>query len=103
MKGIGLRSKMPRLWSVLGRPLQITVHLCYRTDVLSVCHVCLSVTLVYCAKTVIDRSLIKMPRPWRHCVRWGTSSPRGKGHSNTSSQFSAHACCGQTDAYLSNC
>ena len=34
----------------------------------------------------------------RHCVRWG---PHGKGHS--SPHFSAHVCCGQTVAHLSNC
>ena len=31
------------------------------------------------------------PRPRRHCVRWGPSSPK-KGHP----QFSAHVYCGQT-------
>ena len=33
------------------------------------------------------------PRPTRHCVRWGPSSPPLKGHSP---QFSANVRCGQT-------
>jgi len=37
------------------------------------------------------------PRPWPHCVRWGTSFPP-KGHSPT--QFSAHICCGQMAAWI---
>jgi len=38
------------------------------------------------------------PRPWPHCVRWGLtfSSPKGA----QSPQFSAHACCGQTAAWI---
>jgi len=39
------------------------------------------------------------PRPRRHCVRWGPSSPK-KG---TDPQFSAHVYCGQTVAHLSYC
>jgi len=42
-----------------------------------------------------------MPRPRRHCVRWGPSSPHGEGHS--SPHFSAHVYCGQTVARLSKC
>jgi len=37
-------------------------------------------------------------QPWPHCVRWGTSSPAPKGHS--SSQYSAHICCGQMAAWI---
>jgi len=44
------------------------------------CPVCLCVTLVHCGQTV---RWIKMPLgtevglgPWRHCVRWGSSSPK---------------------------
>jgi len=33
------------------------------------------------------------PRPTRHCIRWGPSSPPLKGHGP---QFSANVCCGQT-------
>ena len=41
------------------------------------------------------------PRPMRHRVRWGPSSPYGKGHSSL--HFSGHVYCGQTVAHLSNC
>ena len=44
-----------------------------------------------------------MPRPRRHCVRWGPNCPKGapappKGHSGP--QFSAHVCCGQTAEWI---
>jgi len=39
------------------------------------------------------------PRPRRHCVRWGPSSPPSKGHVQPS-QFSAHICCGQTPGWI---
>jgi len=42
-----------------------------------------------------------MPRSRRRCVRWGPSSPGGKG--TAAPHFSAHVCCGQTVAHLSNC
>jgi len=42
------------------------------------------------------------PRPRPHCVRWGPSSPHGKGHSSRS-HFTAHVHCGQMVSYLSNC
>jgi len=38
------------------------------------------------------------PPPRRQCVRWGPSSPHGKGHS--SPHFSARVYCGQTVANL---
>ena len=38
------------------------------------------------------------PRPKRHCVRWGPSSPPQKG--GTSIQFSAHVCCCQTAGWI---
>jgi len=37
------------------------------------------------------------PAPWKHCVRWGPSSPPPKEHSP---QFSAHICCGQMAAWI---
>ena len=59
----------------------------------------LSVTMVYCGKTV-GWIMMKLrtrhgdrPRPRPYCVRWGPSSSPQKGHSP---QFSAHVCCGQT-------
>ena len=36
------------------------------------------------------------PRPGRHCVRWGPSSPSPNG----AQQFSAHICCGQMAAWI---
>ena len=50
---------------------------------LSVCPICLCVTLVYCGQMVgwINMKLCHegRPRPWPHCVRWGPSplSPKG--------------------------
>jgi len=41
------------------------------------------------------------PRPRRHYVIWGPSSPYGNGHS--SPHFLAHVNCGQTVTHLSNC
>jgi len=49
--------------------------------------ICLFVTLVYCGQTVdgwMDQDETchaGRPRPWPHCVRWGSSSPFSKGHS----------------------
>ena len=37
------------------------------------------------------------PRPRRHCVRWGPSSPPKKGHSR---HFSAHFYCRQTTGWI---
>jgi len=46
------------IFRFFGRPLVKRFALCYRTVVLSVCPVCLSVTLVYCGQTA---GWIKMP------------------------------------------
>ena len=41
------------------------------------------------------------PRPRRHYVRWGPSSPPPKGGGGTAApQFSAHVCCGQTLGWI---
>jgi len=40
------------------------------------------------------------PQPKRHCVRWGPSPRKG---SQQPPPLSAHDCCGQTVAHLSNC
>ena len=71
-----------------GRPFAKRFALCCKTFVsLSVCLSVLSVTLVYCGKTV---GCIKIqdetwrasrPRPWPHCVRLEPGSPPQKGHS----------------------
>jgi len=37
------------------------------------------------------------PRPWPHCVRWGSRFPSPKGHSL---QFSARICCGQMAGWI---
>jgi len=42
------------------------------------------------------------PRPRRHCVRWGLSSPLRKG-AQQPPHFSARVCCSQTVAHVSNC
>ena len=39
----------------------------------------------------------RRPRPWTHCVRWGSSSPLPKKGAE-SPQFSAHVYCGQMAA-----
>jgi len=60
----------------------------YAIGPLSVCLVCLSVTLVYCGQTLngsrchLTRRYADSPRPRPHCVRWEPSSLHGKGHSN---------------------
>jgi len=78
---------------VFGRPL-LTVHrVIYGTVVLSVLSVC-NVGVLWSNGWYGGG-----PRPRRHCVRWGPSTPpHGKGHS--SPNFSAHVYCGQTVAYL---
>jgi len=40
------------------------------------------------------------PRPRRHCVRWGSISPRNY---TAGPHFSAYVYCGQTVVHLSNC
>jgi len=82
--------------------LQVTV----RPMLWDHCPVCpvLSVTLVYCGQMV---GWINMPFGTAvglgpgNMVRWGHSSPHKKEHS--SPHFSAHVCCGQMFANLSNC
>jgi len=39
-----------------------------------------------------------MPRPWRHCVRWGPSSPPKRG--TTPNFLSSHVYCGQTAEWI---
>ena len=84
--------------SFFGRPFIKPFALCYRTVVCPVrLSACLSVTLVYCGRTV---GWIKMPLDMEvglgpcHIVLDGDPPPLPKrGHSP---QFSAHVCCGQT-------
>jgi len=71
--------------------------------VLSVCPVCLSLTLVYCGQTV---GRIKMKLGMQvgldpgHIVLGGDPAPPPlKGHS-PHPQFSAHICCGQMAAWI---
>jgi len=60
---------------------------------------------VYCGQTV---ACIKMPlywyvgkpRPRRHCVRWGPSSPSEIKGGRAPPQFSAHVYCGQTAGWI---
>jgi len=76
--------------------------LCYGTIVLSVMCVC-NVRALWLNGSM-DQDVTRYggrPRPRRHCVRWGPSSPHGKGHSSL--HFSAHVYCGQTVAHVSNC
>jgi len=39
------------------------------------------------------------PRPWPHCVGWGSSSPN-KGHVQHPLHFSAHVYSGETDGWI---
>jgi len=71
---------------------------------LSVLSVCLSVTLVYCDQTVgwIKMKLgMDVGRSPGHIVLDGDPAPLPKR--GTASQFSAHACCGQTVVHPSYC
>jgi len=90
------------LLSVFGRPLQVTVRLCYGSVVLCVC---LSVTLVYCGPTV---GWIKMPLGAEIGLGPGKivldayPAPHGRRYSS-SPPLSAHVSCGQMVAHLSKC
>jgi len=74
------------LCTIFGRPFVKRFALCYRTVVcLSVClscPVCNVGVLWPNGLTDQDESWhAGRPRPWPHCVRWGSSSPSPKGHS----------------------
>ena len=91
------------LQTVFGRPFVKRFALCYQTAV------CLSVLSVLTACNV--RALwpngwtdqdetwrAGRPRPWPHCVRWGTNSPSLKRR--WIPQFSAHVYCGQMTGWI---
>jgi len=62
---------------IFVRPFVKRFALCYRTDVLSVCNVG-----VLWRNGWMDQDATwygGRPRPRRHCVRWGPSSPPRKG------------------------
>jgi len=70
----------------------------YAIRPLSVCPVCDVCALWPNGSTDQDETWHACrPRPWPHCVRWGTSSPSPKGHDP---QFSAHVCCSQMAAWI---
>jgi len=85
-----------------GRPFVKRLALCRRTVVLS-CLSCLSVCNVgvLWPNGWMDKNETwhgGMPRPRRHCVRWGLSCPPPrKGYSP---QFSAHVRCGQMAEWI---
>ena len=90
----------PPLSAIFGRPFM------KRFRPYDNCLSVLYVTLVYCCQTV---GRIKMtlgiggkPRPTRHYVRWGPSSPSPhlNGAQPQFSQFSAHVCRGQTAGWI---
>jgi len=106
--GVNVHVRYLISWRVLvtfGRPFVKRFTLCYRTAVLCVCPVCLSVTLVYCAQMV---GWIKMKlgmkndegrsQPLPHGVRWGPSYPSPK--KGNIPQFSVHISCGQTAGWI---
>jgi len=75
---------------VFGRPLQVTVRLMLQ-DGCTVCSVCNFGVLWPNGSMDQDAAWYRYRgrlRSRRHCVRWGLSSPYGKGHS--SPHFSAH-------------
>jgi len=92
-------------WATVCKTVRLMLSTCYRTvlSVLSVCPVCLSVTLVYCSQTVgwtqmklgMQVGLGKLA--WPHSVRWRLCSPLLRGHSP---QFSVHICCGQMAGWI---
>jgi len=90
---------------IYGRPLQVTI----RPMIWDRCPLCLS-ALSACNVGVLwpygwmDQDAtwyVGRPRPRRHCVRRGPSSPTER--EQQLSHFSAHVYCGQTVAHLSNC
>ena len=95
-------SASKRVCLILGRPF--VKRICYRTVV------CLSVLFVYDVGVLWPNGWMDQdstwyggrPRPNRYCVRWGPSSPHGKG-SRTRPHFSANVYCSQTVAHLNNC
>ena len=97
--------QFPVFLHFLGRPLQVMVHLCYGTIVLSVY---LSLTLVYCGQMV---GWIKMPLGTEVGLAPGDivldGDPQVEGRSSRPTfrpmSISAHVYCGQTVAHLSNC
>jgi len=82
--------------SVFGRPFVKRFTLCYGTVV---CPVCLSVTLVYCAKR-LDGSRWNLAGlgPGHIVLDGDPAPPPQKGRSPR--QFSAHVCCGQTAGWI---
>ena len=87
----------------IGRPYVKRFALCYRTvvlSVLSVCPVCLSVTLVYCGETV-GRIKTKLGKQVGlgpgHIVLDGNPGPLPK---KDSPQFSVHFCSGQMAPWI---
>ena len=75
---------------------------CYGTVVLSVCNV----GVLWPNSWTDQNATWYGGRPWptQHCVRWGPSSPHGKGHSSSPlPHFLARVYCGRRIDYLSNC
>jgi len=86
--------------SFFGRPFVKRFALCYRSVVLSVLSVCLSVTFVHCGQTVgrIRMKCMQVGLGPGHIVLDGDPAPPPpKGHSP---QFSAHICCDQMAAWI---
>jgi len=67
-------------YTIIGRPFIKRFALCYWTTVLSVCDVGALWPNGWTDQDEIWHT--GRPRPWPHCIRWGSSSPHEKGHSN---------------------
>ena len=81
---------------IFGRPFVKRFAPCYRADVLSACNVG-----ALWPNGWMDRDETwhaDRPRPWTHCVRWGSRSPSLKG--DGAPKFSAHVYCGQTAGWI---
>ena len=92
--------------AIFGRPFVKRFALCYRSVVcLSVCLSVLSCLSVCDVRALWPNGWTDQdetwhagrPRPWPHCISWGSRSPSPKGHSP---QFSANICCGQMAAWI---
>ena len=92
---------MRPVWATVSKTVRLTLSdRCL--PVLSVCPVCLSVTLVYCGQTV---GRIKMKRTWHagrsrlwpQCVRWRPSSPSPE---EAQPPIFGHICCDQMAVWI---
>jgi len=87
-----------RLSAVFGRPFVKRFSLCHRSVVMSACPVC-HVGVLW-PNDWMDQDETwhaSRPRPWPHCIRWGSSFPPQRG---THPNFSTHICCDKMAGWI---